>query len=250
MIFFGHKIHFSMNYNSLGSPDALVATVFSGVNREWLEHTGPSGIPEPTRFLTEVEKTLRCLYVMSKGSTANFVPAPSKVLEVFKLIRPQDVKVVITAQDPYPRMDQATGIAFHATGRYCPQSARQINANLIKYGHIPPQYAESSNYISWVKQGVLLINVSLTTEESRARAHSVVWKDVIAMALQLVPKKSVAVLLGADARSAFASLASLQKVEHCHPASRQGEFLEMDVFGNTNAALIKLDLAPINWTPC
>lgn len=239
-----------MNYRSLSSFEALFAKTINGVRREWLEEMSPQEhVMRPTKFCSEFRTTLTCLYEAADHSHENFLPEPQFILEPFKWMKPRDVKVIITAQDPYPRRADAAGIAFHSLAKSCPLSAKRINQNLIKYGHIPPEYEESSDYRSWLSQGVLMTNVSLTTKEGESGAHGAMWKGVIQCALQLVPKDSVAVLFGENARAIMSTLNSRHKVEHVHPVARNDEFFEKDVFREVNDCLEKMGLQKILWIP-
>lgn len=238
-----------MNYASYPDFESLLSMATRGVKEEWLVEKRDGAIRE-TKFLSEFTASLRHVYASSKMAGAtNFLPAPEHVLEPFKYIRPRDVHVIITAQDPYPNARDACGIAFQSFAPRCPTSAKNINASLIKYGHIEEKYADVSDYRSWLAQGVLLTNVSLTTKEGTSRAHGAVWKGVIQFALQLVPRESVAVLLGQDARAIMTTLNSVHKVEHVHPVSRNNEFGDKDVFGEVNACLAKMNLPLVNWRP-
>jgi uracil DNA glycosylase len=234
-----------MNYHSFPTFQGLLATALNGVQREWLEDDSQ----RPTRFRTDFETTLRGLYISAAHVTGNFLPEPAQILEPFKWMKPSQVKVIITAQDPYPRAQDAAGIAFHSLSGKCPLSARRINQNLIHFGHIPPYLEELSDYRSWLSQGVLLTNVSLTTKEGVYRAHGAIWKGVIQLALQLVPKESVALLLGQDAGSIMSTLTSKCKIEHAHPAARDDEFMSRDIFREVNECLVKMKLSPIDWIP-
>jgi len=228
------------NYAALGSFEAFRSVVVEGVRPEWLSST---------KFGHEFDLSLRMIFNMARRETERYLPSPQYILEPFKYLSPPDVRVIITAQDPYPRSQDAMGIAFHSLSDYCPYSAKAINANLVKYGHIAEESADSADYRPWLRQGVLLTNVSLTTKEGKSGEHAAPWKGVVREALLMAPKKAVALMLGRDAKSIISTLSTVYKIEHAHPASRGGEFETRDIFGEVNADLVRLGYAPINWTP-
>jgi uracil-DNA glycosylase len=166
-----------------------------------------------------------------------------------KRLKPTDVKVIMSAQDPYTEERHADGRAFDSKARDCPLSAHRLNLNGIQYDHILPKNEYVSDYSAQEAQGVLMPNISLTTKVKESRAHASIWRGVMPCAFQLIPKESVAVLLGADARSILSSLNSKEVVEHMHPAARTDEFMDEDLFGKINASLGRLGFSPIDWNP-
>jgi uracil-DNA glycosylase len=227
------------NYQKYNTLSDLRAAIVEGVQPEWLANQ---------KFVNALDIAVEATYTIAKFATKRFCPEASDILAVLKLVKPTDVKVVCVAQDPYPNLRDAVGIAFHSPAKYCPVSARHINANLIKHGHLSEAYATNANYVSYVKQGVLLLNRTLTTVEGESSAHTNIWKGVSEALLSSVSSKSVALLLGNDARALTSVLASKVKVEHVHPAARQpGEFERKDIFKAVNDGLQTLGLSPIDW---
>jgi len=219
------------------------AVVTEGVRPEWM--VTKEG--KPTTFAQLLRRTLGFFFNVAKHKRVYFLPDPPLILESFRWLSPGEVKVVITAQDPYPNRLDACGVAFQSFNKRCPRSARMIGRNLAQYGHIPSDLAEVADYRPWLKQGVLLINRSLTAEEGRS--HGTDWIGVIDAALQLIGTNTVAVLMGSDAKSIINTLRSKKIVESVHPAERTDAFLDQDVFGQINAALASLKMDPINWRP-
>jgi uracil-DNA glycosylase len=228
------------NYQKYKTLAELRAAIVEGVQPEWMTNK---------KFVSAIDIAIEAIDTIAKFSSKRFCPEASDILGVLKLVKPVDVKVVCVAQDPYPNLRDAVGIAFHSPAKYCPLSAKHINANLIKFGHLGSEYASSANFISYVKQGVLLLNRTLTTVEGESSAHTNIWKGVSEALLSSVSSKSVALLLGNDARALTSVLASKVKVEHVHPAARQpGAFEQKDIFKMVNEGLQTLDLSPIDWS--
>jgi uracil-DNA glycosylase len=95
--------------------------------------------------------------------------APDDPFRALRLCAPQAVKVVVFGQDPYPKPGQADGLAFSAgTGR--PASLRRIFQVLAadRPGFAPPPVWKLD---AWARQGVLLLNPTLTIEVGRIGSH-------------------------------------------------------------------------------
>lgn len=234
-----------MNYRAYPTFGDLWIRATTGVQREWLL-TADS---KPTKFAEQFELSLHHIYNMAMHHQSNYVPWPEEILTPMKRLKPRDVKVIMTAQDPYPEERHADGRAFDSKARDCPYSAHRLNQNGIKFGHIQPENEYVSDYGAYEAQGVLMTNMSLTTEVGKSRAHAAVWKGVMLCAFQLIPKDSVAVLLGSDARSILSALNSKETVEHIHPAARTDEFMDEDLYGKIDAKLEKLHFRLIDWNP-
>lgn len=228
------------NYQKYGSFEELRSAVLKDVHEAWLENK---------KFVAELGVALKAVFDVSRYATKRFCPEAVDILAVLKLLRPSEVKIFCGAQDPYPRLDDAVGIAFHSPSSKCPASARAINSCLIKHGHLGKEHADNADFISYVKQGVFLWNKSLTTIEGESGAHGSLWGATTLYLLSSIPSQSVALLLGNDARSLRSSLPSKKVIEHVHPAARvKGAFEEKDVFGLANKALMEMKLAPIKWS--
>ena len=95
--------------------------------------------------------------------------APPDPFRALRLLTPDEVKVVVFGQDPYPRPGHATGLAFSA-GHGKPVSLRRIFEILKtdRPGWQPPQRWVLDG---WARQGVLMLNAVLTVEVGAAGAH-------------------------------------------------------------------------------
>jgi len=95
--------------------------------------------------------------------------APADPFRALRLVRPEAVKVVIFGQDPYPMAGHADGLAFSA-GQGRPRSLVRIFQVLAadRPGFVPPDHW---NLDAWARQGVLLLNPTLTVEVGTPGAH-------------------------------------------------------------------------------
>lgn len=103
--------------------------------------------------------------------------APADPFRALRFFRPEAVKVVVFGQDPYPRPGHADGLAFSA-GHGKPTSLRRIFEVLAedRPGFRPPGSWKLDN---WARQGVLLLNPTLTIELGRTGSHMKVGWQVL-----------------------------------------------------------------------
>jgi uracil-DNA glycosylase len=95
--------------------------------------------------------------------------APPDPLRALRFGAPESVKVVIFGQDPYPTAGHADGLAFSA-GHGRPRSLQRIFEVLAadRPGWVPPA---TWRLDGWARQGVLLLNPTLSVEVGRAGSH-------------------------------------------------------------------------------
>ena len=97
-----------------------------------------------------------------------YPPEPFRALELTALA---DVRVVILGQDPYHGPGQAEGLAFSvAPGVRVPPSLRNMFKELQRSLGTP--LPADGSLVRWARQGVLLLNTSLTVEDGQAASHA------------------------------------------------------------------------------
>ena len=98
-------------------------------------------------------------------------PPMDEIFNAFRLTPFSSVKVVIVGQDPYHEPGQAMGLSFSVReGCEEPPSLRNIHQEIVEEG--VEQGPWSSDLSRWARQGVLLLNSTLTVEAHRAASHS------------------------------------------------------------------------------
>lgn len=108
---------------------------------------------------------------LDAGATI-FPPQPLRALD---LTPPESVRVVILGQDPYHGRGQAEGLAFSvAPGVQLPPSLRNIFKELQRdLGVAFPAWPEpGGSLVKWARNGVLLLNTTLTVEEAQPASHA------------------------------------------------------------------------------
>ena len=169
-------------------------------------------------------------------------------------VAPQDVRVVIVGQDPYHGAGEAHGLSFSVpTGIRIPPSLANIFKEIARdFGHTPPQHGCLQD---WAKQGVLLLNTSLTVRADQAGSHAKKgWEpftDALISGLSAQREHLVFLLWGAHAQKKNSLIASerhcvLQSV-HPSPLSAYRGFLGCGHFSAANQYLEQHGYAPIDW---
>ena len=140
---------------------------------------------------------------LDAGATI-FPPRPLRALE---LTPPEDVRVVILGQDPYHGRGQAEGLAFSvAPGVPLPPSLRNIFKELQRdLGTPAPAWPQpGGSLVQWARNGVLLLNTTLTVEESQPASHAGQgWElltDAVIRHVAQGPRPVVFMLWGAHAQ--------------------------------------------------
>jgi uracil-DNA glycosylase len=163
-------------------------------------------------------------------------------------------RVVILGQDPYHGPGQAHGLCFSVRPEVAiPPSLANIHTELAAdLGAPKPSHG---NLECWARQGVLLLNATLTVRAGQAASHQGKgWETFTDEVLRAVNAKShrvVFLLWGASARRK-ATLIDRDRhtiIESAHPSplSAHNGFFGSQPFTRTNAALIEAGLPPIDW---
>lgn len=191
-----------------------------------------------------------------KGST--IYPPSSQIFSAFSYTPLNQIKVVIIGQDPYHGPGQAHGLSFSVPeGIALPPSLKNIFKELYSDLHVPPPIHGS--LLEWAKQGVLLLNATLSVRENEPKSHFgrgwEIFTDRIVKTLCDRKEPLVFLLWG---RSAFDKLQQIQSIgeksphliltaPHPSPFSAHSGFFGCAHFSKTNLFLKNLGLNPIDW---
>lgn len=199
------------------------------------------------------------LQVQEERINHEIYPLKGEVFNLFKMIEPEDVKVVILGQDPYPgyevhngqEIPYAMGLSFSVkTGLSLPKSLNNIFTELESDLGVK---REKGNLSDWVKQGVFLLNTYLTVRKSQPMSHQFInWdiftKNVLRYLLSINPN-IIFILWGRKAQNAVSDLNIKYKIESTHPSplSAYRGFFGSKPFSKTNELLRKLGETEIKW---
>ncbi len=165
-----------------------------------------------------------------------------------------ETKVVILGQDPYHEMGQAHGLSFSVKkGVKIPPSLVNIYKELNSDIGMPiPAHGELT---SWAKQGVLLLNATLTVREHQANSHrDIGWSiftDEVIKKLDKNDNPMVFILWGSNARAKKQYITNKNHliIESAHPSplSAHNGFFGTRPFSRANEFLEKNGVKSINW---
>ena len=193
-------------------------------------------------------------FLKSEYSLHTVYPSMYDIFNAFKITPYKSIKAVILGQDPYHEPGQAHGLCFSVKeGTKLPPSLVNIYKELYSDLGIKP--SESGDLTAWAKQGVLLLNTTLTVRRGVANSHSkcgwTEFTDEVIKKISEREKPVVFILWGGNAR-AKKSLIDLSRhfvIESAHPSplSCYNGFFGSKPFSRTNEILKSLGETPIDW---
>ena len=193
-------------------------------------------------------------FLNEEYSHKTIYPEARNIYNALRLTPYHEVKAVILGQDPYHEKGQAQGLAFSVPkGIQIPPSLVNIYQELHDdLGCTIPNHGQ---LVYWAKQGVLLLNTSLTVEEHRANSHKgqgwEILTDTIIQKLNEKEEPVVFILWGANARSKKSFITNPKHLiiesPHPSPLSAYNGFFGSRPFSKTNNFLVQNGLTPIDW---
>ncbi|MEN9920500.1 MAG: hypothetical protein RL538_393 [Candidatus Parcubacteria bacterium] len=200
-------------------------------------------------YFETLTKTVREKYLTSK-----VFPPPKLVFNAFELCPFEDVKVVILGQDPYHGNGQAHGLSFSVPdGIKSPPSLKNIYKEISS--DLKKEIPASGNLERWATQGVLLLNATLTVEESKPGSHQKLgWEVFTDAVIKKISDEKVHVvflLWGNYARAKKALVDSSKhlvlEAPHPSPFSAHSGFFGSRHFSKTNDYLKQHNQPGIDW---
>lgn len=192
--------------------------------------------------------------VMEEYQKYTVYPPYHLIYNAFKLTPFDRVKVVIVGQDPYHEFNQATGLAFSVNkGVALPPSLQNIYKELENEYNVKINQDGDLSYLA--KQGVLLLNRTLTVREHEANSHQSFGYDIllnhVIEALNKDDKPKVFILWGSFARSLKSMITNpnhlILESSHPSPLSAYRGFFGNNHFIKTNEFLKSHNLEEIRW---
>jgi uracil-DNA glycosylase len=168
----------------------------------------------------------------------------------------EDVKVVIMGQDPYHGEGQAHGLSFSVPdGIVAPPSLKNIFIELMN--DLKIKKPNTGNLISWAKQGVLLLNATLSVRKAEPKSHyGKGWELFTDKVIELLSKREdplVFLLWGNSAKEKIFNIFKDNNTKHlilqaAHPSFYSAHnFFGCKHFSKTNEFLKKNNKMPIDW---
>lgn len=182
-------------------------------------------------------------------------PVKEKIFNAFKYTPLDNVKVVIVGQDPYHEPNQAIGIAFATgDGRIAP-SLRNIYKEIKDDTGIDTSLYSCDHPIDWARQGVFMMNTTLTVRKGEANSHQGKgWGKFTDAAIQEIDKQDrgvVYLLWGNYAKKMAVGIHNPKSLiltaAHPSPLSANRGFFGCKHFSQANEFLRSNNIEPINW---
>lgn len=181
-------------------------------------------------------------------------PKGKNIFKAFEFTPPQDVKVVILGQDPYHGVGQAHGLSFSVPeGIAIPPSLRNIYKEIKD--DLNKEIPTTGNLENWAKQGVLLLNATLTVEASKAGSHQnkgwETFTDAVINQLSENNKNIVFMLWGNYAKNKGQIISNenhlILQAAHPSPFAAHRGFFGCKHFSKANDYLKTQNKSPIEW---
>ena len=189
-----------------------------------------------------------------KAQGKTIYPTGANIFHAFEATPFSKVKVVILGQDPYHGARQAHGLSFSVQkGIAPPPSLINIFKELHEdTGAAIPYHGFLEN---WAKQGVLLLNASLTVRAGEPMSHSKIgWEKFTDTVIEKVSalKENIVFILWGKFAQEKRKLISEKKhyiISSAHPSplSAKNGFFGSKPFSKTNHHLMKSGIDPIDW---
>ena len=192
--------------------------------------------------------------INNEYNTKTIYPPKEDIFAALKNTSFKDVKVVIVGQDPYHGEGEAMGLSFSVhDGIKLPPSLKNIYQELESDLGIKP--VNSGDLTKWTKEGVLLLNATLTVIKDTPNSHSKLgwdkFTDYVIKKINTKEEPVVFILWGNYARSkkVFITNPKHLVIESAHPSpfSARNGFFGSKPFSKTNEFLIKNNIKPIDW---
>lgn len=202
-------------------------------------------LPAPWRAILD----LKLLEEIASNLDGVFLPESRDIFRSLEL-PPDQVRVVIVGQDPYPNPKHAMGLAFSVNPdtQPLPASLRNIFTELEN----DLGYKRTNGDLSdWSEQGVMLLNRTLTVAPLKAGSHQKLgWERFTQSIVEYVAKNgAIGILWGKQALelAEYFNKDCVITAAHPSPLSAYRGFFGSKPFSTANSILARKQLTPINW---
>lgn len=193
-------------------------------------------------------------FIQQEFKTKLIYPKLENIFNAFELTSLKEIKVVVLGQDPYHGKGQAHGLSFSVPkGVKTPPSLK----NIFKEYHNDLNYfiPENGDLTHWAKQGVLLLNATLSVEAGKAGSHQKKgWEQFTDEVISKISKEKehiVFILWGSYAQKKKLLIDQRKHLiltaPHPSPLSAYRGFFGSKPFSTANKYLIKNRKKPIDW---
>lgn len=205
---------------------------------------------------TYFREAMKKLKEAIKGKEDDIFPPKGFVFMAFNLTPLNNVKVVLLGQDPYPKPGEAHGLSFSVSkGVRVPPSLVNIYRELVNDPEIKFEGPGHGDLTSWAREGVLLLNTSLSVEKGRSGGHMKYWEDFTDNVIRYISteRDHVVFLLFGNFAKGKSHLIDAKKhhiIMASHPSplgAKKGEWPGNRAFSRANRYLSEWGYKEINW---
>lgn len=193
-------------------------------------------------------------FVREEYGHATVYPPPKNIFRAFDLTPFDDVRVVILGQDPYHGKGQANGLCFAVNKDVALPPSLQNIFKEIESDLGQKLVHRTGDLERWAKQGVLLLNATLTVRASQAGSHQHKgWEEFTDAAVKALNDKKehlVFILWGNYAKQKGAHIDRSRHLvmESAHPSPFSAtKFFGSKPFSKTNEYLVEHGEKPVDW---
>jgi uracil-DNA glycosylase len=217
------------------------------IEESWLFHLKDD-------FQADYFKKLKHFLVLEK-QTQTIYPPGHQMFAAFNHTPFNNTKVVIIGQDPYHGAGQANGLCFSVSdGISKPPSLLNIFKEIKQ--DLGAEIPESGNLEHWAKQGVLLLNATLSVRAGQAGSHQKKgWEQFTDSCIRKLSEEKeglIFLLWGRFAQNKESLIDSskhhILKAAHPSPLSAHNGFFGCQHFSKTNTILESMGQSKINWS--
>lgn len=193
-------------------------------------------------------------YILQEYAEKTIYPPEHLIFRAFDACPFDQVKVVLLGQDPYHGPGQANGLCFSVNSGVRPPPSLNNIFKEIESDLLHP-ISRDVDLSRWAKQGVLLLNATLTVRAAQAASHqNKGWETFTDATIKILAEKKpniVFLLWGAYARRKGKTIDRTKHLvlESAHPSplSAHNGFFGSKQFSQTNSYLKTHGLTPIEW---
>ena len=183
-------------------------------------------------------------------------PKNDLILNTFNHFNIENIKVVIIGQDPYHTPNKAMGLSFSVpNGELIPPSLRNIFKELKEDGFSITIEKNKGDLTKWVKEGILLLNSSLTVIEKTPNSHQKYWSPFTDKIIKYISEHTIGcvfMLWGNFAKNKKQFIDSKKHLilESSHPSpmsSNRGGWFGTKHFSKANEYLVSNSKNKVEW---
>ena len=192
------------------------------------------------------------------------LPCKRDIFNMFRILHPGEVKVVIVAQSPYPGCCPVTNVQYACGPALLPApgcvttpaTLRKVVLEACRDLSKNTSLSPKDLLLHWISQGVMLLNASLTLGKDcpeYLEDHSVVWEEVmrdILCTISNLPSDPIFLLVGKDAWKFETSLSTNRVIKVSHPVARKDTATPWNgsgVFSRISSMMVEKGELPIRW---